>query len=266
MAIEKYVALITGGSSGIGKAVAVELEKKGCIVYEISRHGSSKENINHITADVTNEELVFSEVSKLIEKEGHINLLVNCAGFGIAGAIEFTELADAKRQFDVNFFGMVNITKAVLPYMRKARGGRIINISSIAAIAHIPFQAFYSASKAAIDSYSCALANEVKPFGITVASIQPGDIHTGFTSSRKLSLCGDDTYNNRISNSIKKMELDEKNGMSSTKAASYIIKIALKKKIKPLYSMGFKNELLCFLIKIFPSSIKNRIIYKLYAK
>lgn len=104
---------------------------------------------------------------------------MNNAGFGISGAVEFTELAEAKKQFDVNFFGCFICSKNVIKYMRLQGGGRIVNLSSLAAPLAIPFQAFYSASKAAVNSLTLALANEVRPFNIKVCAVMPGDVKTG---------------------------------------------------------------------------------------
>ena len=116
-------------------------------------------------------------------RDSHIDVLINNAGFGISGAVEFTGTEEAQRQLDVNFFGMVRMNRQVLPVMRKQGYGRIVNLSSVAGAIPIPFQTYYSASKAAINSYTMALANEVKPFGIQVCCVQPGDIRTGFTLS-----------------------------------------------------------------------------------
>jgi len=262
----KKIVLVTGGSSGIGKAVASILVNKDCVVYEISRHGKDDNGITHLTADVTNETAVLNAINQIISKEGKIDILINCAGFGISGAIEFTEITDAKAQFDVNFFGMVNVNKAVLPHMRNAKSGKIITISSLAAAAHIPFQAFYSASKAAIDSYTSALANEVRQFGIKVTAIQAGDIKSGFTSARKKTVAGDDIYNGKINKSVHKMENDESNGMSAEIAAKLISKIVFKKNLKPLYVIGFGNKVLYILTKYLPCRTRNFIVGKMYAK
>lgn len=260
------IALVTGGSSGIGQAASIALKNKGCTVYEISRHQSNQEGINHLTADVTDEASVIQAVETILSKEGRIDILVNCAGFGIAGAVEFTTTETAKAQFEVNFFGMVNVNRAILPVMRKQQAGRIINVSSVAAVANIPFQAYYSATKAAIDSYSLALRNEVKPFGISVCSVQPGDIKTGFTSARKSVFEGDDVYNGKISRSIKKMEQDEQNGMSPEIAGKFIAKTAFKSNVKPVYAVDFISRIECFLLKILPRRLSNFIVGKMYAK
>lgn len=260
------IALVTGGSSGIGRCSATALKNKGCKVYEFSRRDIPNEGIIHISADVTDENAVKSAVEQIISADGKIDILINCAGFGISGAVEFTEEAEARKQFDVNFFGTVNVTRSVLPFMREKKSGRIVNISSVAAVAHIPFQTYYSASKAAIESYTCCLANEVRPFGITATAVQPGDIATEFTAAREKSFAGDDIYGGRIGRSVAGMEKDEEKGMSPEKAGEYIAKIALKKKVKPAYAIGITYKFLAVLCKIFPSSVRNYIVGILYAK
>ncbi len=263
---KEKVVVVTGGSSGIGLETAKAMKQKGCKVYEFSRQGVSSEGITHITADVTDENAVRAGIENIISKENAIDVVINCAGYGLAGAIEFTETADAKKQFDVNFFGMVNVNRAVIAHMRERGEGRIVNISSVAADAAIPFQAYYSASKAAIDSYTCALRNEVKPFGITAVAIQPGDICTPFTKARNKVLMGDDVYGGQIARSIEKMEEDERGGMSPSFAGNYISKIALKRKVKPKYAIGFTYKVLSFLLKVLPCNFSNRIIGKMYCK
>ena len=180
--------------------------------------------------------------------------------------MEFTELCDAKRQFDVNFFGTVNMNRAVLPVMRKQGSGRIVNVSSVAAVAHIPFQTYYSASKAAIESYTCALANEVKHCGITVTAAQPGDICTGFTDARNKSCAGDEVYGGRISRSVAGMEKDERQGMSPEFAGQYIAKLALRGAVKPIYTVGFRYKCLSLLCKLLPCRLRNWIVGALYAR
>lgn len=260
------IAVVTGANSGIGRETAIALHNAGCTVYDLSRRNIAIENIKHINTDVTNEENVLSSINQIVTENSRIDIIVNCAGYGISGAVEFTDSEDAKSQFNVNFFGTVNINKAVIPVMRKNGGGRIVNISSVAAAAHIPFQTFYSATKAATESYTCALANEVKPFGISVTAVAPGDICTEFTAARKKSFDGDDIYGGRISRSVEGMEKDEQKGMSAEKAGKYIAKIALKSKVKPLYTIGTGYKILSVLCKFFPCRIRNFIVGMLYAK
>lgn len=260
----KKVALVTGGSSGIGRCTAAALRAAGCTVYEFSRREHPLEGVVHMGVDVTDEDAVKTAVEQILRTEGRLDIVVNCAGFGISGAVEFTELADAREQFNVNFFGMVNVNRAAIPAMRCHGGGRIVNVSSVAAVAHIPFQTYYSASKAAIESYTCALANEVRPFGITVTAAQPGDIRTGFTDARKKSPAGDDVYGGRISRSVAGMERDEQKGMSPETAGRYIAKLALKRNVKPVYTVGFGYKCLSLLCKLLPCGLRNRIVGLLY--
>ena len=264
--MSRIVAIVTGGSSGIGRETARALLEKGCQVYVFSRRPGTENIGRHIPVDVTDEAAVQAAVAEVLAEEKKIDLLVNCAGFGISGAVEFTELSEAKRQLDVNFFGMVNCTKAVLGPMREQGSGRVVNISSVAAPVPIPFQTFYSASKAAINSYTLATANEVRPYGISLTAVQPGDIATGFTDARAKSAVGDDAYGGRISRSVAVMEKDERGGMSPAVAGRYVAKIALKKNVKGLYAIGFSYKAVCFLAKILPVRPFNWLIGKIYAK
>ena len=165
------VAVVTGGTSGIGKQTALALKAAGYTVYELSRRAQGVEGLHHLVADITREELVDAAIGEVLRQEGHIDVVVNNAGFGISGAIEFTKTEDAKRLFDADFFGMVNVNRAVIPHMRQAGAGRIVNLSSVAAAAPIPFQAYSSAAKAAVNRYTMARANELRPYGVTVCAV-----------------------------------------------------------------------------------------------
>lgn len=260
------VVLLTGGSSGIGLQTALALRRAGCTVYEMSRRISANEGIIHLSGDVTKEESVREAVNAVLEREGRIDILVNNAGFGISGAIEFTEPSEARRQLDVNFFGMVRMCHAVLPSMRKAGAGRIVNLSSVAAPVAIPFQAYYSASKAAVNTYTQALAIELRGSGITVCAVMPGDIRTGFTAAREKQVLGDDVYGGRIARSVAKMERDEETGMDPAKAGACIARIALKKSVKPLYAIRFDYKVLSVLARVLPVRLLNWAVYLLYGK
>ena len=259
------VAIVTGGTSGIGKATALALKASGCTVYEFSRRAQGVEGLHHIAADVTSEDSVRAAVAQVMDAEGRIDILVNNAGFGISGAIEFTSTADAKSLFDVNFFGMVNMNRAVLPVMRQQGGGRIVNMSSVAAPIAIPFQAYYSASKAAVRTYSLALASEVRPFGIEVCVIMPGDIATGFTAARRKVSEGDDIYGGRISRSVARMEHDEQTGMTAEFAGQFVARCSTQKRAKLICTMGHKYALFVFLMRILPIGLTTRIVGRIYA-
>lgn len=260
------VVLLTGGSSGIGLQTAIALQQAGYDVYEISRNHVQTPGVVHITGDVTDDESVETAVNKVLQAAGRIDILINNAGFGISGAVEFTDTQAAMSQFDVNFFGMVRMCRAVLPYMRKAGNGKIINLSSVAATIPIPFQTFYSASKAAINAYTMALANEVRPYHIHVCAVMPGDIHTHFTTARKKMVTGDAAYDERLCRSVAKMEKDEQNGMDPKTVAHVLVRIAKKKRTKPLFTIRWDYRLFVLLSKLLPARLLNILIYQLYAK
>ena len=259
------IAIITGGSSGIGKATASHFSQKGYKVYEFSRKGVDTDTVVHVTCDVSDENSCKNAIQTVVDKEGRIDVVINNAGYGISGAIEHTDTIDAKKLFDVNFFGMHNITKNVLTYLKTTKG-RLVNVSSVGGELALPFQAFYSATKSAIDAYTLALRNEVKNYGVTVCAVLPGDVSTGFTASRQKSTVGSSEYGGRIERSVKGMEKDETNGYTPESIAKKIYKISTKKRVRPLYTLGFKYRVLMCLAKFLPTSLVNRVIYMLYAK
>ena len=260
------VVIITGGSSGIGLCTAAALRDRGCKVYELSRRDSEVEGITHLRCDITDEEQIKAAVAQVLDENGRIDILINNAGFGISGAVEFTETSDVQRLFDVNFFGMVRMNRAILPLMREQGHGRIVNLSSVAAPVPIPFQTYYSAGKAAVNSYTMALSNEVKPFGITVAAVMPGDIRTGFTAAREKSQAGDDVYHGRIARSVAGMEHDEQTGMSPETAGAYIASVATRRSVKPLRSIVLKYKFFCVLAKLLPVRTLNWLVGMVYAR
>ena len=260
------VCVITGGTSGIGKCTAQAMLEKGYTVYELSRREQGIEGVHHIVADVTNEQSLAAAVAEILQREEHIDVVINNAGFGISGAVEFTKTEDAQHQLDVNFFGMVRMNRQVLPILRKQGYGRIVNLSSVAGAIPIPFQTYYSASKAAINSYTMALANEVKPFGIQVCCVQPGDICTGFTAAREKNQLGDDIYGGRIARSVAGMERDEQTGMAPEQAGAFIAHVATRKGIKPVNTIGLQYQFFCFLAKVLPAKALNFLVGLIYAK
>ena len=264
--MDKKIAVLTGGTSGIGMQTALALKSAGYIVYELSRRAQGVEGLNHLVADVTDEAAVKKAVDEIVAREGKIDVLVNNAGFGISGAVEFTKTEDAKRLFDTNFFGMVNMNRAVVPVMREAGQGRIVNISSVAGQIPIPFQTYYSAAKAATNSYTMALANELRPYGVTVCAVQPGDIKTGFTKAREKTVDGDDVYGGRIGRSVSRMEHDEQTGMDPAVAGKFIANVAMKKKVSPIYTIGASYSFLTFLTRLMSWKTMNKIIGAIYAK
>ena len=263
---ENKVAVVTGGSSGIGLHATKCLAQRGCVVYELSRRENSQPDVRHITADITDEMQVSAAIGQILADEGHIDILVNNAGFGISGAAETTTSADAHAQLELNLFGTDNVTRAVLPGMRRQGHGRIVCMSSIAGILPIPFQLWYSVSKAGIAAYCLALQNEVRPYGITVCAVLPGDIATGFTDARKKSAAGDEEYAGRIARSVAVMEKDERTGMSAEYAGRFVAKYALKRRSRPLAAVGFAYKAAALAAKLLPCGLSNRIVGMIYAK
>ena len=265
--MDKRVAIVTGGTSGIGRATALALQTNGWTVYELSRRPEGMPDIPHIVADITKEETLQAAVEQVMAAEGRIDLVVNNAGFGISGAIEFTATQEAQRLFDTLFFGMVRMNRCVIPIMRAQGSGRIVNISSVAAPVPIPFQAYYSAGKAAINAYTMALANELRPFGVTVCAVMPGDIRTGFTAAREKIIDGDEIYQGRISRSVQRMEHDEQTGMDPARVGAYIASIAQRAgNHHPLYATRIDYKFFVFLTKVLPARFLNWLIYQLYGK
>ena len=261
----KKVALVTGGTSGIGLATANVLHRAGVRVYVLSRREAHLDGLAHICCDVSDEAQARAAVGEVVRREGRLDILVNNAGFGISGAAEFTQNADAHRLLEVNLFGAVNASKAAIAPMRAQGGGRIVNISSVAAPLPIPFQAWYSVSKAAINAYTMALFNEVKHMGVSVCAVMPGDIRTGFTAAREKSAAGDDVYGGRISRSVAKMEKDEQGGMRPEVAGRFIASVALKKRVKPLYAIGLSYRFFVLLSRILPVRLIGYLLGLLYS-
>ncbi len=254
--------VITGGSSGIGKATAQVFAQKGYTVFEFSRRQieHAESSIRHISCDVTNEAQVTELISAL---NCPIDVLICNAGYGISGPVEFTDTEDAKQQFNVNVFGTLNVIKAVLPVMRKQHNGMIIITSSVAAVLSIPYQAFYSASKSALNALTLALRNEVSDFGIKVTALMPGDVSTGFTDARNKSNRGNNVYIH-CDKAVAAMERDERNGMSTMQLANKFYSISQKRNPAPLYTAGLQYHLFVFLEKILPKRLSNYIVGTLY--
>lgn len=259
------VAIVTGGSSGIGRCTAAALARAGCLVYEFSRREQPQPGVRHVTCDITSEEQVRQAVACVMEEAGRIDILVNNAGMGISGAAETTLPEASRRQLEVNLFGADRLVRAVLPHMRAQGSGRIVFLSSIAGILPIPFQLWYSVSKSALLSYSLALQNEVRPFGITVCAVMPGDIATGFTDARLKSDAGDDAYTGRITRSVATMERDEKSGMSAETAGRFVARCALKRRSRPLLAIGLSYKSFALLSKLLPHRLSNWVVGKMYA-
>lgn len=262
--MNKRIVIITGASSGIGLAAAELFYRKGDTVYGLSRRPCPNEGVISLRADVTSDESVSRAVDEVISREGRIDVMICNAGFGISGAVEFTETAEVIRQFDVNVLGTVRCVQAALPYMRRSRKGTIIITSSVAGIVSIPFQAYYSATKASLNSIALALANEVRPYNVKVCAVMPGDIRTGFTDARMKLDQGAEEYP-ALNRSVASMERDERKGMPPSAIAGKMYRLSLKRNPKPLSTAGIQYKLCCLLIKLLPCRLANRVVGLLYS-
>jgi NAD(P)-dependent dehydrogenase (short-subunit alcohol dehydrogenase family) len=180
------IALVTGASSGIGQATAALLATAGYTVYGTSRRGgdASGRSFEMLTLDVTSDASVADAVTQLMQREGRIDLLINNAGFGVAPAgAEESSIEQAQAIFDTNFFGIVRMTRAVLPHMRQQGAGRIINIGSVLGLLPMPYGALYAATKHAIEGYSESLDHELRTRGIRVSVIEPAYMNTPFDAN-----------------------------------------------------------------------------------
>ena len=229
--MEKQVIIITGASSGFGKATANMLADKGYTVYGLCRREMQDNRILYRQCDVRNREQIAAVVAKIVEEQGRVDVLINNAGMGIGGALELATEEEIDLQMGTNFMGCVNLSQAVLPYMRRARKGKIINLSSIGGLMGLPYQGFYSASKFAIEGFTEALAAEVMRFGIRVCMVEPGDFATGFTGSRRNSQAtlDDPDYGPVFKNSLAIIEKEENGGLQPEVLARRIVKLVEKK-------------------------------------
>ena len=203
-------------------------------------------------------------MAEVLKQTDTVDVVLSNAGFGISGPVEFSQISEVEHQMDVNFLGAVRFTQAVLPQLRKQGFGRIIYTSSVAAPLPVPYQAFYSASKAAINALALALANEVKDFGISVSVMMPGDVCTGFTDARSKSTKGEEVYLG-ANKAITTMEHDERSGMSPRQMSELFWHIATCKSPRPQYVGGFSYRVLCLLDRLLPKRFVNWVEYKLYS-
>ena len=230
--MEQQVIIITGASSGFGKATAEMLSQQGHTVYGLCRRAMQDTAIKYRQCDVRDRENIRAVVEQIVKEQGRVDVLINNAGMGIGGALELATEEEIDLQMGTNFMGCVNMCQAVLPYMRKARKGKIINLSSIGGVMGLPYQGFYSASKFAIEGFTEALAAEVTGFGIRVCMVEPGDFATGFTGSRKNSQAtmDDPDYGPIFKRSLAIIEKEENGGLQPEVLARRIVKLVGQKK------------------------------------
>lgn len=261
------VILITGVSSGLGKAIATRLVKDGHKVYGTIRQNIPPiEGITYLNADVLDDSAVSLAFQELMEKEGRIDVFISNAGMGIGGPLEFCSVTNIQYQMDVNFMGMVRWLSHIIPVMRKQGNGKIVCISSIAGRLGLPYQGAYSASKFAITGYCEALRLELHRNGVHVVLIEPGDFSTGFTSNRN-SVNSDEvnkaypSYNR----SLEETKMSELNGLKPIYLAERLAKIIQKKHPASSYIIAtWTQASSVYLKRILPEKIFNWILARYY--
>ena len=261
------IILITGVSSGFGLAMARQLSAGGHTVYgTVRRDVEPVPGVHYLRADVRDTASVQVAVAAVLSAEGRIDVLINNAGMGIGGPVEFAPEADVQLQMDTNFMGQVRFTQAVLPAMRKQGGGKILCFSSIGGVMGLPFQGFYSASKFAIEGFCEAMQIEVRKHGIQVILIEPGDFSTGFTSARikQVSEEAAAAYPS-LQRSVSSFEKDERTGLKPEFLACKIAKIIRKKHPKFRYVIAtFIQKLSIPLKRILPARAFVRVLSLFY--
>ena len=261
----KKVILLTGISSGFGNQTAELLAAEGHVVYgTVRRDVEISSAINVLKLDLTNTDSIRQTVQTILLKEGRIDVLINNAGMHTGGPVETSPFENIKLQMDTNFLGMVNLTREVLPAMRKQGGGTIINFSSIGGLMGLPFQAFYSAGKFAIEGFSEALRMEVKQFNIKIILINPGDFCTSNSANRRNFLAPsdiNDPYHDQFIKTLAVIEKDEANGWEPRVLANKLVRIVGLKNPRRRYIIAsFEQKLAVVLKYILPGKIIRMIL------
>jgi NAD(P)-dependent dehydrogenase (short-subunit alcohol dehydrogenase family) len=236
-------ALVTGASAGIGSACAEKLHAAGWTVTGASRRGTAAGGWTGLVMDVDDDESVRTGVTGVLAAGGRIDALVAAAGWGLAGAVEQCTMGEAKAQLETNFWGCVRVVQQVLPAMRAQGAGRIVLMGSIGGLIGIPFQAFYSAGKFALEGFGEALAYEVAPFGIQVTIVEPGNVRTDFTASRRMAqAAGDPAYSAALTKAVGVMEKDETNGVPAADVAAVVRRVLESRRPPRRVSAGKASE------------------------
>jgi len=238
-------AIVTGASSGIGRACAERLAGRGMRVFGFSRSSPGTDAaIEHVATDVTDDVAVRAGVDRVLRETARIDLLLNCAGYGLAGAVADTSIAEAQCQFDVNFFGALRLCRAVVPVMQRQRTGLIVNMSSLGGLFGLPFQGIYSATKFALEGLTDALRHEMRPFGVDVVSIEPGDVRTEITRRRvrAQASAAPSAHGEQFRAAMAVIERDESRGVEPAAVADVVERVWLSGSRRPRYACGHPSQ------------------------
>ncbi|GAA4271454.1 SDR family oxidoreductase [Aquimarina gracilis] len=263
------VVLITGGSSGIGKSIGTFLANKGYIVYGTSRNPSKFDDFQPfrlLQLDVADTKTIESAVNEIAEKHGRLDILINNAGAGIMGAIEEVPHDEILKNFTTNYFGPINVTKAVLPLMRKQGNGLIINVTSIAGYMGLPYRGIYSASKAALEITTEAWRMELKSFNIEMTNVAPGDFATNIAAGRyHAPILEGSPYEQSYGDALKLMNEHVDAGSDPQEMAKVVYNIIKTKKPKVHYKVGaFMQKFSIVLKRILPDKVYEKLLMNHY--
>ena len=259
------IALVTGASSGIGEATAQRLAKAGHKVYGTSRRGarSGQLTFEMLPLDVTSDHSVETAVSEVVRREGRIDLLVNNAGFSLAPAgAEESSIEQVQAIFNTNFFGIVRMTRAVLPHMRNQKSGRVINIGSVVGFLPAPFMTFYAATKHAVEGYSESLDHEVRAWGIRVSVIEPAGTSTQIDANAPEADAKLDVYREARTVVGRKLKAMIENGDRPSDVAEVVLKAASAARPKLRYTVGRQAKTLRWLRTLAPASMVDAALRK----
>ncbi len=267
------VALVTGASSGIGAATAERLVRAGFVVYGAARRTDRLEGLQGVRAlamDVTDDASMQAGVLQILSAEGRIDVLVNNAGYGSYGAIEDVPLAEARRQVEVNLFGLARLIQLVLPTMRAQRSGRIVNITSMGGRFAAAFGGWYHATKFAVEGLSDALRQEVAGFGIDVIVIEPGAIKTewsGIAAQSALDASGDGAYASRVQRLARSFRTGAAENMGSDPdvVARAIEKAVTTRRPHTRYAVGFAARPVIVARQLLPDRAFDAVIGRMLA-
>lgn len=263
--MKKKIAIVTGASSGIGEATAELLANSGYTVYGTSRKGAQAghRSYNMIALDVTSQASIDTALNHLIQTEGRIDLLVNNAGFGTApGGAEESSIEQVRQVFETNFFGLVRMTNAVLPYMKKQGAGRILNIGSVLGLIPAPYMASYAATKHAVEGYSESIDHELRTQGIRVSVIEPAYTNTQFEANALEVDTKLPEYENARKALAKLMKIAIAAGDNPQVVADIVLKAANDKSPKHRYTAGKVASQLSLLRRFAPAAIMDKALRK----
>lgn len=253
--------LITGASSGVGQATAQLLAQYGHRVIGTSRNPVGDEAtplFELIALDVRSNESVSAGVKTFLERFDHLDVLINNAGYELAGALEETALEEAKAQFETNFFGVARMVNAVLPIMRQQRHGQIINIGSLTGFVAIPFLGMYSASKFALEGYTETLRHELKPLNIHVSLVEPGVLKTPMMNTRRISARHIEDYEPWRQRALNALRESEEHAPAAQSVADVVLGIIESKLPRLRYKVGRQAALLARLRRYLPEGMLER--------